>query len=348
MGQNMFKQMYIYIKFSEDVKGNPLDEVIGQLIKISEDNEENYAYWGYDERTGLNEKRYTKIKTNQDRLQVLFVYSSSNETRNRVYCVADVVGFECYNEKQYTKNPKLQMRNTKTNDIAKHKYWYKLNNFNFLTTEEERRDYDLSNFYYETEVSQKEGLNEEINLKEKLKTKEGKRNGTLIVHRYLHDCRNEGELESVNDIRLHQKILSYNLKKLTNPSYTNKPKLKGEAIKVANVKLFERDAKVAVNALVLAKYCCEVDCEHKTFKRKKDGLPYTEAHHLIPMKFSDDFEYSLDIEQNVISLCSHCHNQIHYGEDWEETLKVLYEKRKKKLESVGLKVSYEKLKEYYN
>ena len=38
-----------------------------------------------------------------------------------------------------------------------------------------------------------------------------------------------------------------------------------------------------------------------------------EPHHLIPMSFTDYFGVNLDREQNIFSLCSNCHNQIHYG-----------------------------------
>ena len=34
---------------------------------------------------------------------------------------------------------------------------------------------------------------------------------------------------------------------------------------------------------------------------------YVEAHHLIPMGFQDDFSKSIDVEANIISLCTYCH-----------------------------------------
>lgn len=39
-----------------------------------------------------------------------------------------------------------------------------------------------------------------------------------------------------------------------------------------------------------------------------------EPHHLIPLQYHEEFEWSLDVEANVVSLCSECHNQIHYGD----------------------------------
>lgn len=70
---------------------------------------------------------------------------------------------------------------------------------------------------------------------------------------------------------------------------------------------------------------------HPTFIRKKSDKKYTEPHHLIPMAFSDEFDVSLDVEENIVSLCSNCHNQIHYGKDADVLLRKLYEERKDEL-----------------
>ncbi len=114
-----------------------------------------------------------------------------------------------------------------------------------------------------------------------------------------------------------------------------------------SVQTYLRDSKVAANALCNAGYKCEVCSEHHTFLRKANGLPYTEPHHLVPMKAQKDFEVSLDVENNIVSLCSHCHNLLHYGQDSEETLRLLYEQKKELLELAGIIISFEKLKEYY-
>ncbi len=108
-------------------------------------------------------------------------------------------------------------------------------------------------------------------------------------------------------------------------------------------KTYPRDRQKAKNALAHAGYKCEINPEHKTFKRKSSGLDYTEPHHLIPLSRSGDFEVSLDREQNIISLCSNCHNEIHYGEDAEKLIKELYEQRKELLEEVGIKIGLDKL-----
>ena len=53
--------------------------------------------------------------------------------------------------------------------------------------------------------------------------------------------------------------------------------------------------------------------------------------------------------ENIVSLCSHCHNLLHYGrlEDKKPILEKLYNERKEALSSVGLEITFEKLLEYY-
>ena len=110
---------------------------------------------------------------------------------------------------------------------------------------------------------------------------------------------------------------------------------------------YPRDRQKAVNALAHAHYQCEIDADHPTFIRRASDKPYTEPHHLIPMAFQNKYKVSIDREQNIVSLCSNCHNEIHYGKNAAELIKNLYEKRKDVLESIGVKVSLEKLLEMY-
>lgn len=65
------------------------------------------------------------------------------------------------------------------------------------------------------------------------------------------------------------------------------------------------------------------------------------------MAFSDKFDVSLDVEENIVSLCSNCHNHIHYGQGASELLTKLYYERKEALNSVGLNISLEELLSYY-
>ena len=111
--------------------------------------------------------------------------------------------------------------------------------------------------------------------------------------------------------------------------------------------VYPRDPQTALNALAHAEYTCEIDSMHPTFIRKKTGKPYTEPHHLIPMSMQEHFSVSLDVEENIVSLCSNCHNHIHYGRGSEKLLKALYKKRKKALHSVGIDVTEKQLLSFY-
>jgi hypothetical protein len=110
----------------------------------------------------------------------------------------------------------------------------------------------------------------------------------------------------------------------------------------------KRDAQRAANALQNADYKCEFDETDRTFLRK-NGKPYTEPHHLIPISRYADFKYSVDVEENIVSLCSHCHNLLHYGRmvDKEKVLKKLYSDRIAMLKKADLNLTFDQLKSYY-
>lgn len=129
--------------------------------------------------------------------------------------------------------------------------------------------------------------------------------------------------------------------------YKGKPKNKQEPIYSNGTKTYPRGRQTALNALARAKYECEINVDHPTFKRKKTDVNYTEPHHLVPMAFSDQFEKSLDVEENIVSLCSNCHNQLHYGQGAEELLKILYDERKEHLRKAGINISLIELLEKY-
>lgn len=129
--------------------------------------------------------------------------------------------------------------------------------------------------------------------------------------------------------------------------YNGKPVPVPELKQVQERKVYPRNKQKAINALAHAGYVCEIDSKHLTFKRKRSGIPYTEPHHLVPMAEQYHFNTSLDVEENIVSLCSTCHNHIHYGEGAEELLKKLYKTRKKALASVGIVITEEELLSYY-
>lgn len=110
--------------------------------------------------------------------------------------------------------------------------------------------------------------------------------------------------------------------------YDDKTVKKSKPIEKNNQYLYPRNKESSRIALRKAEFKCEIDRNHYTFERKSDGKPYMEAHHLVPMCLQDSFEYSLDIPENIVSLCSNCHNEIHYGKNAKELIVTLYHQRK--------------------
>ena len=129
--------------------------------------------------------------------------------------------------------------------------------------------------------------------------------------------------------------------------YHGKPMPIPEPKKTANRIVYPRKKQRAINALVHANYQCEIDPEHLTFIRRNSGRPYTEPHHLVPLSYQDQFSVSLDVEENIVSLCSNCHKQIHYGRDAEELVSQLFKARKGLLGNAGIDITIEQLLSFY-
>jgi predicted HNH restriction endonuclease len=107
-----------------------------------------------------------------------------------------------------------------------------------------------------------------------------------------------------------------------------------------------RSYSVSMQALKTAGHICEIDPTHISFIRKNSTVLYMEPHHLVPISFTEYFGVNLDREQNIFSLCSNCHNQIHYGlkEDVRCMVSKLFLSREFEINSIiGRKVSMEEL-----
>lgn len=99
-------------------------------------------------------------------------------------------------------------------------------------------------------------------------------------------------------------------------------------------------------AIVYAGYQCNIDGNHESFIAK-NGKTYMEAHHLIPMSAQDDFENSLDVDANIISLCPVCHRKLHHGIDIDDDLRRLFNSRVELLKQSGIEITLVDLKKYY-
>lgn len=156
------------------------------------------------------------------------------------------------------------------------------------------------------------------------------------------------ELELLDDETLIENIKDLKINNDKPLSYNGTPRVKlAVRTDAKGTNSYPRKLNISVNALKMASFKCEADNNHPTFERKKDGNPYTEPHHLIPLSLYADFQYSLDVEENIISLCSHCHNLLHYGKDIKEVLKKLHDNRKGFLENAGIELTFERLLSYY-
>lgn len=96
-------------------------------------------------------------------------------------------------------------------------------------------------------------------------------------------------------------------------------------------------------------YCCEVNSNHMTFISRITNKNYVEKHHLIPMKYYEDFDNYLDDISNIISLCPICHRLLHHGtpDKIKNILEILYKNKEKELKNKGFIISFEELNSKY-
>lgn len=113
---------------------------------------------------------------------------------------------------------------------------------------------------------------------------------------------------------------------------------------------YPRNLGYAKYALEKANYQCEIDESHKTFMSYSSKQQYVEAHHLIPLKVQDEFNFSLDVPGNIVSLCPNCHRLIHFASlfDKKKILLQLFNKRKDQLKKYEIFVTEEELYEIYD
>lgn len=154
-------------------------------------------------------------------------------------------------------------------------------------------------------------------------------------------------VEAEADEKLFESLDNVSAKDFDKFDYVLTPREKEPPVIRGNIHIHPRNPKISATALCYARFLCEIDEDHPSFVRRKNLCNYVEPHHLVPMKYSEEFDVSLDVEANIVSLCSNCHNEIHYGRDYEKLLEILYEKRKDMLRKVGIHVTLEQLKAMY-
>ncbi|GLY12501.1 hypothetical protein [Pseudobacillus badius] len=142
---------------------------------------------------------------------------------------------------------------------------------------------------------------------------------------------------------------------IDNPTEVNrviiedKPREKPNYKSVNSKKVWSRNPKYASEAVADANYLCEFDNQHKHFISKYNAQNYVEAHHLIPMQYQEQFDCSLDIHANIVSICLVCHKKIHYGlfEDKKGIIDKLFNSRRERLIKSGIDININQLYSYY-
>lgn len=113
---------------------------------------------------------------------------------------------------------------------------------------------------------------------------------------------------------------------------------------------YQRDPRVAGDALVEASYKCEIDPSHQTFTANAGQMPYLEAHHLIPFSNQRSYTVSLDVKANVVALCPNCHRLLHHGTKKEKSkhIRALLARRADRLEEKELGITNADLLKLYS
>lgn len=116
------------------------------------------------------------------------------------------------------------------------------------------------------------------------------------------------------------------------------------------IKTWPRNASIAANSIIHSNYKCTFDNNHISFTSNKTKMPYIEPHHLIPLSEQSRFSVSLDVEANIVSLCSNCHNCVHYGVHAEKSsiLRKLFDSRKERLVKCEINITFDELLNMYN
>jgi 5-methylcytosine-specific restriction protein A len=110
-----------------------------------------------------------------------------------------------------------------------------------------------------------------------------------------------------------------------------------------------RDPDMGFTAISNANFKCENDPNHETFISAVTLKQFVEAHHLLPMEFQDEFEASIDVPENIISLCPNCHRAFHNSINQNKTALIskFFRKRNDFLKERDINLTENKLLECY-
>ncbi|WP_413722747.1 MrcB family domain-containing protein [Sodalis sp. RH24] len=119
--------------------------------------------------------------------------------------------------------------------------------------------------------------------------------------------------------------------------------------KVNGRMIFVRDPLVSSEAFFKSNFSCEANKNHLTFISKVTQKNFVEAHHLIPMKQQNEFLFSLDVVENIVTLCPNCHRLLHHASflDKRHVISKLLEEKKEGLKNREILVEMDVLLNYY-
>lgn len=219
----------------------------------------------------------------------------------------------------------------------------------FLVHLKEIFDVDVTQFETLQTVKQIERLTKLPHFVEFNKETKGFYNATLSdFKRYIQKIAEINEEEQIDqDIneRLQKSLVIIDEDKLVRTPTKRKQKqdLKG-------TKSYPRSEIEMMKAKENSGWKCEISSSHETFINEKINKPFVEGHHLIPMFAQDQFEYTIDFADNIVTLCPNCHRKIHYGlpEDKFEMIRLLYQKRKNLYPKYGINITLKELLLFYD
>lgn len=122
-------------------------------------------------------------------------------------------------------------------------------------------------------------------------------------------------------------------------------------------KRYTRKPQKLFQKSIMKKYnnkCMCHDEKHNYFTCNTTNENYLELHHVLPFEnqkyFMEEREIDLDVSENIIPLCPHCHRLLHHAIPAEKAklLKDIYEVHEAELIKLDREISLFKFLEYYN
>lgn len=110
---------------------------------------------------------------------------------------------------------------------------------------------------------------------------------------------------------------------------------------IGQIYRYPRNQILVVQVIQSVNFCCEYDVDHRTFTSSVTKHNYVEGHHMIPIEKQNEFNVSLDVYANIVSLCPICHRLLHHGIIEEKLFVVekIYSERKQRLSNSGINVN---------